>query len=90
MATSDLEQAYKDWSKRIARFTQAGLAPETYMPIAQHDLQKAYQTGAAPMTDLEANIAVAAVASGTPPITESPRHGSLLGTIASMTDLLSI
>ena len=83
MATSDLEQAYKDWSKRIARFTQAGLAPETYMPIAQHDLQKAYQTGAAPMTDLEANIAVAAVASGTPPITESPRHGSLLGTIAS-------
>ncbi len=85
MGTNELGLSYKAWSKRISQYQQLGLPESVYLPIAKHDMAKTYQSGSAPMTDLEANIAIAAAASGTPPITETPRHGhGLLGSIATV------
>lgn len=84
MGSSELELSYKDWARRVSQYEQMGIPSSVYGPIASNDMRKTYSEDAEPMTDLEANVAVAAAATGTPPITESPRHSSdPLATIAS-------
>lgn len=73
MGQSELQQSYKSWAKRIGLYESQGISANVYGPIAKQDMQRTYSEDSYPMSDLEANIAVAAAASKTPPVTEQPR-----------------
>lgn len=89
MGQSELQQSYKDWAKRIGLYESQGISANVYGPIAKQDMQRTYSEDSYPMSDLEANIAVAAAASKTPPVQESPRGtgekglSGIVGRIAS-------
>jgi hypothetical protein len=85
MGKSELDTAYSDWSKRVAKYQTAGIPESVWQPIAQKDLTKTYSQGSTGLTNAEADIAVYSAWRGQSAIQESPRHsGGIFGDISTV------
>jgi hypothetical protein len=84
VGASELETAYKNWSKRVAQYTQLGIPAAAYTSIAQADMNKVATNQGGALTNEQAAAAVYAAASKQNPLqstqAQGQRHrGGILG-----------